>query len=256
MHPVAMAVNAPWLLFFIDVASATPSPRKTTSSLLVITLLTLSQVLIGYPRILYVSPLAEGTYAMTLAVRTRRSALLFHLFIVKTLGALLGAVQWIPTYAFVMDSDRLVTAEVYRHYLSLHPLNLLQWMSRYLFAGGEYGGNLQQFSLYVGAVTNLLIAWLVVRFRRLGRERWLALGLALFLPVMLVISFGAYSGASRLLGAIPLVEYFKGPCRRLLLVHLSILGLFLTSIYCALLLFPAMKCKAREARFCLLTART
>jgi len=224
MHLVEMTVHLPWLLLAIDCAFTSGSPRRRVWAIFAVAVLTASELLLGYPQFVWIVGIAEAAYTMVLAVRRRAWAVPLLLLVAKAIGFLIGAAQWLPSYDYLMDSDRIVSADALRDYLSLHPLNLLQLLNPFLFEYGSYYGNLQEFTLYAGVVCTFLIAWALVRLRWLGDARRMAAGLMILAGLALLLAFGPYTGFHRLVNWIPLVSLFKGPCRYLVLYFFAVAG--------------------------------
>lgn len=217
MHLVEVTVHLPWLLLAIDHTFTGATRRSRAWAVIAVSALTASELLLGYPQFVWILGLAEGAYTLALTIRYRRWAVPFLLLLAKMIGFLIAAAQWFPSYAFLLDSDRIADADALRNYLSLHPLNLLQLFNPFFFQYGSYYGNLQEFTLYGGAVCTFLLLWALTRMHRSGgqgrRVAWLLAGAG----IALLLAFGPYTGFHRLVNWIPLVTFFKGPCRYLVL---------------------------------------
>ncbi|GMV93096.1 MAG: hypothetical protein AMXMBFR82_28740 [Candidatus Hydrogenedentota bacterium] len=217
MHLVEMTVHLPWLLLAIDGAFTGRTPRQRAWSVIAVALLTASELLLGYPQFIWIIGLAEAAYTLALTFRHRRWGTPILLFLAKGIGFLIGAAQWLPSYDFLLNSDRIADADALRNYLSLHPLNLLQLLNPFLFEYGSFYGNLQEFTMYGGAVCAFLLVWALVRMPRLGGQRRLVVFLLAGSVLALLLAFGPYTGFHRLVNWIPLISLFKGPCRYLVL---------------------------------------
>ncbi|MCC6490754.1 MAG: hypothetical protein IT364_24925, partial [Candidatus Hydrogenedentes bacterium] len=112
---------------------------------------------------------------------------------------------------------RMLTAGELRNYLSVHPLNLLQMFGPYTFEFGSFYGNLEEFTMYTGAACTILLIWGLFRLRHLGSARMRAIALCIAGIIVLLMAFGTYTGFHELINWLPLVSYFKGPCRYLVL---------------------------------------
>src|SRR5262249_12208742 len=106
---------------------------------------------------------------------------------------------------------------------SLEPLDLVQLVQPYLFAGRVVAGSYTtEFGLYAGGFGALALAWLAfggrtsASTRRLGRG---ALGLALLGSLL---ALGQRGGIQPLLTALPLVGLFRAPCRYLLWIQIAV----------------------------------
>lgn len=225
MHLVEMTVHLPWLLLAIDSAFTATTSRKRVWSVLAVAFLTASELLIGYPQFAWNITLAAAAYTGILAFKRRQWALPFYLLAAIVLGFLIGAAQWLPSYEFLRDSDRLANAGSLRNAFSLHPLNLLQMFGPFTFKDGCYYGNLQEFTLYSGVMSTLLLMWLLFRFQRLRNARIQVIVLLSLGIVALLLGFGAYVNLHRLLNWVPVVSKFKGPCRYLVLFFFVVAAL-------------------------------
>ena len=91
-----------------------------------IALLTVSEVLLGYPQYVWMSAMVEGLFVLYLWPNLRGAGTLVMLAAAKVLGVCAGAVQLLPTYDALRLSERS-DPNLYPNYmLSLPPLNLLQ----------------------------------------------------------------------------------------------------------------------------------
>ncbi len=86
------------------------------------------------------------------------------------LGAVIGAVQLLPTFDALQNSVRQSNASAeFATQGSLPLLNLMQLVTPYLFAARVVGGITHEFGLYIGAVPIVLAAWWVFGGRRDGQ---------------------------------------------------------------------------------------
>ena len=158
-----------------------------------------SQLLLGYPQYVWFSLLAEVSYAVFLLVTHKyaaRTGCDFHATCDGCVGctdadlAAIGHRQGdrpaARRSATAAHPGRLAAQRTacrptasFAAWGSLHPLNLLQLVAPYLFAGRVVGDNTHEFGLYVGAVPLVLAVWVLARRRELGRLAplaWAALG--------------------------------------------------------------------------------
>ena len=223
VHPNAIAIVAhiPFLLLAIDVMLRPSSPRSRPAAFAAVALLTASEVLFGYPQYVWISCLAEGLYALLL-IPVGRSWRALPLFAAsKALGFLIGAVQLLPTAVALLESRRAAPGSSFAYEFSLDPSNLIQLVGPYLLRNRVGANVAHEYVLYDGAVTAVLILWLVASARRLGSKRWLALGAMVAAAVFLDFAFGAFGHFYPLIAKLPLVGYFRAPARFVVLVHLS-----------------------------------
>lgn len=223
IHPNAIAVVAhiPWLLWTIDVLSSHAARRRV--AWLATALLTGSQLLLGYPQYVWFSLLAEGAYAVFMMTRHRRTlAFLAGLASAKVVGVLIAAIQLLPTIDALMHSARRTVGPDFANWGSLHPLNLVQWIAPYLYAWRVVGRNTHELSCYLGSVPLVLLVWLFLRRRHLGRWRRPAVWAAGCGLLALWLAMGEYGGLYRLQRMLPLVGSFRCPCRTTVLLQLCV----------------------------------
>lgn len=242
IHPNAVAIVAhiPWLLWAIDVALRDSRRRRVALACGLIALLTGSQLLLGYPQFVWFSLVAEFSYALFLETAHRYSARFGcdlcatcddcvgctvdtwpRVVIAKCIGLLIGCVQLLPSLDALQHSARQSVDADFVFWGSLHPLNLLQLVAPYMFAGRVWGDNSHEFSVYIGAVPLVLVVWLVARRDELGpfsRLCWAAIGFAM---LTLLLAFGQYGFIYRVTTWLPLLGSFRFPCRYLVLFQLA-----------------------------------
>lgn len=221
LHVIATIAHTPWLLLSIDVAMRSRNARKVSWASFGIVILSASQMLVGYPQMVYITGLAEGLYALFLLPVTPRRRRIFVLLGAKLLAVSVAAIQLLPLMEHLSTSVRAVTTYEYRMSgTSLFPLNLFHLVSPYLFHGRDYTGS-GFGGMYGGATVTVLVAWLVVRYRRLTTPRLVT---ACFLTVIVVgvlFSLGKYGFVYRYFSMLPVVNKFRGPDKHLALFHIG-----------------------------------
>lgn len=229
-NAIAVVAHIPWLLWAIDIVICDEDRRKRSAARAAIALLTGSQLLLGYPQYVWLSLLAEGSWTAFLLVQSRRPsqnsmrsalAIVLGLVMAKALGAMLGAVQLLPTYDVLANSARRTTDPNFANTFFLHPLNLVQLLSPYFFTDRVLVQNTHEFGLYIGAVPVMLIAWLRCRHRELGSLRALAVWTTIFAGVAMLLAFGPAGQLYRLQRLLPIVGGFRCPCRYIVLWELA-----------------------------------
>jgi hypothetical protein len=219
VHPpiVAVLAHTPWLLWTLDLMLRSREPRVMAGAGLAVALLTASQLLLGHPQAVWLSLVLEGLYLLFRARAFRSAWRLGSVAQAKLLGLLAGSVQLLPTWDVVSASSRAAPAEFRA---SLVPLDLVQFVAPYLAANRGFGGPFpQDFAIYTGAIASVLMMWLVLRRRDLGRSGrfiWPALGLAAF---GFILALGERGYVYRLEAALPLLGQFRTPSRYTVLVH-------------------------------------
>ena len=229
IHPNAIAIVAhiPWLLWTIDMAIVDRGSRKAAAAEGLISLLTASQILLGYPQYVWFSLLAEAGYVVFLVHGDwRRLArnVLWRLPAAKIGGLMIGGIQILPTVDALAHSVRSSADAAFVNIGSLYAVNLVQLIGPYLFDGrtyGGYGGNTHEFGLYIGAVPLLLIVWVCYHWSDLGRLRPLATAAAALAVSGFLLALGDAGQLYRLQRLLPLVGGFRCPCRYLVLCHLA-----------------------------------
>lgn len=232
VHPNAIAVVAhlPWLLAAIDRIADRPGEARGGWALLAVAVLTASQILLGYPQYVWLSAVAEMSYAAwRLAVRRQADGSApqrawpawLELAAAKGLGAMLAAVQLLPTCDAMLHSARRTVDAEFVNSFALHPANLLQLVAPYMFRDRVLAVATHEFGLYLGAVPLLLIVWLGYRWRDLGRLRGLATAALLFAAVTLLLSLGNTGVIYRLQRLLPVVGSFRCPSRYIVLFELA-----------------------------------
>lgn len=224
VHPHAVAITAhlPWLLWCWDIAWRRSEDWRGTCALAGIALLTASQVLLGYPQYVWLSLLAEAAYAGFLWRQARPTwRLIGRCASALALGALAGAVQWLPTWDLLAESQRQQVDSSFALTGALHPLNVVQLIAPYLFETRVAGGNTHELGLYIGMVPLLLIVWILSRRDTVPRSPFLNFALGLTV-VAFVLALGANGGLYVLQTWLPVVGKFRLPARYLVLVHFGL----------------------------------
>lgn len=221
---VAGLAHLPWQLYAIDVAMRGHGGRQRLTHLLLLEVLTVSQVLQGCPQFTYFAWLVELAYAGVLLLATRAVKAFLLLGVVKLLAIMASMAQLLPTFEAFAHSYRANPGMDFRLAISLHPANLLQIVVPYLFHRRVYvpfKGDEPWDAPYLGAVTIVLLAYLVIRFRRLGEMRLLA-GFALALTVFgLIAALGRYGFLYPMLDQIPIVNKLRAPARYVAIAHVG-----------------------------------
>ena len=126
--------------------------------------------------------------------------------IAKGIGLLIGGVQLLPSSTPGCTARGSRPTRAFAFWGSLHPLNLLQLVAPYLFAGRVVGDNTHEFGLYAGAVPLMLIVWLVGPAARTWAAGAAGLGGAGLRRVTLLLAFGRYGLLYRATTWLPLLR--------------------------------------------------
>jgi len=222
MHAVATVAHLPWLLYFEVELLCGPRPRRKRAALAIV-LLTASQALLGIPHFVLLSLVTEAFYAFV--AWPKKTRLLGTLAAAKIAGALLGAVQVLPTLDALSDSRRLAAPAFEAGMYSLEKSNILQLVAPYLFKGrviaaaGEV--NTQEYGAYAGAAV-LILALVCLSAAGPGAPRRLGIaGLAAGV-VGFLLAFGEHGPLFPLWSRLPLAAIFRASARFLLLVEVGL----------------------------------
>jgi hypothetical protein len=237
MHPngVAVVAHLPWLLGAIHAAHSDTDRRRRAGALFGISLLTGSQLLLGYPQYVWISLIVELAYCGWLwrerpasgspdageRQRPGWRATAGHLAWAKVLGILIGSVQLLPTAEALAASSRQLAGPAQAMQGSLPPANVVQLIAPYLFRDRVVGENTHEYGMYVGMVPLFLIVGMA-RGAQSDQSRKRFFAAAAILGVgALVLAFGGYGLVYRVQTWLPLVGKFRGPCRYLVVVSFA-----------------------------------
>lgn len=227
VNAVAVLAHAPWLLAAQDALwSQRARGLARAGATLAVSLLTASQLLLGYPQYVWFSLLAEVAFLTyhAAASHDRGAALrvIGRWTTAKALGALVAAVQLLPTYDALRDSTRAAATPAFVMSGSLHPANLVQLAAPYALRTRVVGDNTHELGLYCGAVPLALVVWLLARSTTRTRGVvWLSV--AALLPVGLAL--GQYGILYRWQTYLPVVGSFRFPARTICLLQLAVAAL-------------------------------
>ena len=223
MMPSVLA-HTPWILLAIDVALKTERRSAFVGAVMAVTLLTASQLLLGFPQCVYFSCIIEGVYGLLVLSDTRRLYPVFALGVGKCLAVLIGAVQMLPQMAMANDSIRQTVTYKFMSSGGLHPANLLQVFNAYVF--NRHGWMVSHADLwdapYFSALVPPLLMWGFLRFRQMEMSKrflWTWISLAV---IGMWLAFGEYGLIYHVLYYIPWVNRFRGPGRHIVLFHFSV----------------------------------
>jgi len=223
VHPnmIAVVAHMPWLLLAIDVAIVDSNHRHIAGAKFAVSLLTVSQLLLGHPQMVVLSSIVEGLYLLFRAPSFELRRQLLSYGTAKVLGVLAASLQLLPTWDVVSHSYRAELPTEARFWWSLHPVNLVQFVAPYLFLTRVVGGNTHEFGLYNGAVTTVTILWLLIRFNDLGSKRFLVMGAFALGGLGLILAMGKHGYLYRIYAQLPVLSLFRVPARYILLLHFS-----------------------------------
>ena len=228
VNAVQIIGHLPWILLGVHVLLTAKSRRDQALGFGGTAVAIGSQLLLGYPQYVWLTLLAAGYLSICLAIAGAPRWRVLLVAGAVAAGALIGAVQVLPTLDIVSTSLRSDPSLDFRLAFSLNPLNLIQLFSPHAFEHRIYAypGTLQvhESRSYNGAFCTLALAWLAIRFRALERRR-LAIALVVLAAVSLVFALGRYGGVYQFVAQLPGVSLFRAPARHVLLFHLALSGI-------------------------------
>ncbi len=229
MSMVKTVAHIPWLLLCVHEAS-TAGGRRRLAAECGLWLMTASQLLSGFPQCVLYSLYLEAFYAFFLWRLGRMSpGAVARIAAAKLLALPTAAVQLLPMWDAVSHSARADTNAQFRGYGSLHPLQLWQWASPYLYEGRVLASTrihegTWEFGLYNGAFSTLAFLWLFLNRKSLKEHRAPALacgGLAVF---SLLLAFGRFVPGFEWFSRLPPLSLFRMPSRAIVLLHFALAG--------------------------------
>jgi len=259
VNAIAVIAHVPWLLYATDWLKRSRTDcqsvvqrKQVIPPSLLVAALTGSQLLLGYPQYVLYSLIAEFSYLVCIlygasaGLDSMRGFKLASIWsAAKLLGLCLAAVQVLPTFDALGDSVRQTADQTFSGSGSLHPLNAVQLVAPYLFTTRVVGQNTHELTFYVGMAPLLLAMVAIANRRQIATHaalRTLGRFAVVLVAVGAVIAIGKYGPMHRLINAVPLLSYFRFPCRATVLVQLG-LGL-MAAIGFALVLRTSATSKA------------
>jgi hypothetical protein len=236
INSIAIVSHLPWSLWLIDRLFRAPSTsRGRCWAGFGLALLTGSELLHGYPQMVWFVKLAEGSYLVFLLAAGKRWRPVLTYAWYTFLGVLLGCAQLVPTWEALNRSERARLGRDRILHGSLHPLNLSQFLAPFLFQDRyvpETDGindqpiRLWELGVYQGGLIVPLLVWLALQWPALrpGARRLARFSTGLVL-LGLLLALGRYGPFAELLVRAPLVNSFRIPARYILLVHFGLAGL-------------------------------
>jgi hypothetical protein len=219
---VGVLAHLPWLLLATDVIVRGDASRSRALATFGVVILSASQLLLGHPQAVWISLLAQATYAIWLVVRTGNRAALVRLVCAGLLGLGAASVQVVPTLEALASSVRTSVAEGYGSTLALAPAELVQLLAPYLLERRVFGAISWELGAYSGALPLTLVVWLLLRRGELGALRPLALAAFVASAFALLLALGDLGVLYRLQRSLPLLGLFRAPARYLSLFQLAL----------------------------------
>jgi hypothetical protein len=226
---VAVIAHLPWLLAAADLLlTASTRPMRAAGFAAVAAIVT-SEILLGFPQAVLFTLIALGGFITARVFETRQIARALLVPCAAATGGLMGALQWMPTADVADRSIRTLYPSDFALSFSLHPANLLQLVSPYLFSSRVFTTTdvplLHEFGLYSGAFLVVAPFWLWIRRADLGGRRVLAFGTAVAAVGALVLALGRYGGVATVITMLPRVQWTRASARYLVLVQFALIVL-------------------------------
>jgi len=234
LNAIVVAAHIPWVVLAADLLlrgslGDGSGGRKAAVGFAGVALLLGSQVLLGFPQVVWMTGLIVGWFAVVRLATGTSVARVLLLASALILGLMVGGMQLLPTMDAARESFRSLTTIAFRMSFSLHPLNLLQLFSPYALKDGIHAPDAgewfpHEFGLYAGALATISVAWVLARGRALPRRDLTAAFLCLA-ALGLALALGRYAGLYPMLAQLPILSSFRAPARHVLVVHFALAGL-------------------------------
>lgn len=222
VHCVSAFAHLPINLLAIDWAMRPRSKREWLAGLAVLWASSSFQLLQGAPQYTYFTWLPEMAYALLLTRDFPAFRTLLLLGVFKALAMFSCTAQLWPMWETLNNSYRAAPDAQFRLSISLHPLNLMQMISPYLFQRrvfAPFKGDEPWDAPYLGAAAIPLLLYLLIRWRGMKTGKpvaWLSFGLMGF---GLLAAMGHYGHFHYLLDWIPVLNKLRAPARYVAVAH-------------------------------------
>ena len=223
---IVAAAHLPWLLLCIDVLLRESRKRYTVFATVGIVILTASSLLAGHAQGVWISILVQALYAAAVLRSQGRlvSRVAMRIIAAVALGFVCAAIQLIPLAEGALSSFRAegpTLPEGFYGGFSVTPFGWTQLLVPYLTGRGSSVPWSVETDAYLGSFFPVLLVWLLLRWRDLGRWKfWAGFGCAI-LGLSCLLALGDSGGVYSLLRSVPLVGLFRAPGRYLLLTYFS-----------------------------------
>jgi hypothetical protein len=226
INMVAIVAHLPWLLASADVLMLDDRTRARTLAFVAVAALLGSAFLLGFPQAVWWNLLALAAFCVFRASGAQRWTLLLPCAAAVVAGVLLGAVQLLPSAEAAAQSTRMRLPREFGLGFSLHPLNVLQLWSPRFFLRGAYSEEdrmvFHEFGVYSGAILQIALIWVWVRYGALLDRRRLIAAASAFAAIMFVLALGRYGGVATVLTYLPVLQSLRAPARHIVLVHFAL----------------------------------
>jgi hypothetical protein len=226
VNMVAIVAHMPWLLGAADVAIVEERRRVRTLAVAAIALILGSEFLLGFPQAVWWNLMTLAAFGLFRASETGRWRRLLPCAAAVLIGTLLGGIQLLPTADVVAHSERMAFTRDFALTYSLHPVNLLQMWSPYVFEAGAWSKVdsrwFHEFGIYSGAILPVGLIWVWTRRRALPARRSLIAAITVFAVVTLLLALGRYGVLAGLLSHLPVFRNLRAPTRYIVLVQFAL----------------------------------
>ena len=220
MNAIAIMAHFPWLIGFADLLLTSDHPRKRAAAWLGLSILTGSQILLGYPQYVWLSTIGEVFFVSWKIWRGAGSGKRAAWWILaKAVGAMVGMAQILPTWDSLNASARHSPSLDFILSMSVHPVNLFQLWCPFVLQGHVYGTIAHELGVYNGAFCTVALAWPFVRRKEPTLWNSLARAAAFFAGITLLLSLGRYGVIYPWIARLPLIGLFRDPARHIVLVQ-------------------------------------
>jgi hypothetical protein len=222
VNKITVVAHIPWALLALDYCLRGERPRARFAYA-ALALINGSSILFGYPYFFLLSLVLQVWYAAYLLLEKAPVRRALRSACAIAVGFALGAVQLLPTWNLLQNSNRAQRTFTYLSTGSLDTINFLQWASPYYFHGRAFSFfSAQETSIYVGIGPLLLFIWLCTR--NSGEKQRLRNFLLALALVGLFLSLGQHNVLFRYYAYAPVLNLFRMPCRYSLLSIFAIAG--------------------------------
>jgi hypothetical protein len=226
MNMVAVVAHMPWLLAAADVLIVDERRRVRTLAVAAVALILGSEFLLGFPQAVWWNVMTLAAFSLFRAQETGHWRRLVPGTAAVVIGTLLGGIQLLPTADVAAHSERVALSSDFALTYSLHPLNLVQMWSPYIFAAGAWSKVdprwFHEFGIYSGAILPVGLIWAWIRGRALPARRRLIAAATIFAGVTLLLALGRYGVLARALSYLPIFQALRAPARYIVLVQFAL----------------------------------
>src|SRR5439155_451425 len=175
VNHIAAVAHMPWLLLGTHVLLTSRDRRRCAWAFAGVALAVGSQLLVGNPQYVWLTLVVLGFMVLCLLYAGAPSSRVPLLLAAGMLGALIGAVQLLPTLDFARESTRVTWSQDQALSFSLSPLNVVQLWSPFAFqfrihAPASEAFIVHEFIVYNGAFCTVALFWLALRWRQRTRR--------------------------------------------------------------------------------------